>query len=227
MKKEKQNFREEWQTMPDEDLRDIYKKKLRIQKMLAGFTWLPLLPAAVIYGVCGWAGFIASEYTLFRSISDGGASSFLFFAAFAACGALMMSRNQKSFFVIPFVMIAGILFKMNVYGGSSLIGVLMLAYVIAACIAQYFVVSDLNFLRELPNFPFAKRRDEINFNAMNRDVMLRYLETAQNGGITTVKGEEVFTAEKPEEIVKPPEKTEEYLQQHKMMYKNRKLDRWL
>ncbi len=218
----KQSFREEWQTMPDEDLKDIYRKKLRIQKTLAGFTWLPLLPAGVICGIGGWAGFLASEHSLFGYITDGGASTFLFFAAFALCGALMMSKSPKAFFAVPFVMLGGIVFKKSVYGGSYLIGVLMLAYITAACIALHFVVSDLNFLRKLPNFPFAKRRDEINFNAMNRDVMLRYLETARSGGITTVAGEEVFTAEKPEEIVKPPEKTEEYLQQKKMLYKNRK-----
>lgn len=218
----KQNFREEWQTMPDDDLRDIYRKKSKIQKTLAVITWLPLLPAGFICGVGGWTGFLASEHSMFSYVTDGGASVFLFFAAFALCGALMMSKSPKTFIGIPFVMLAGIVIKKAVYGGSYLIGIAMLVYVVAACIALYFAVSDLNFLRGLPHFPFVKRRDEINFNAMNRDVMLRYLETAEKGGIITVKGEEVFTAEKPEEIVKPPEKTEEYLQQHKMLYKNRK-----
>lgn len=191
--------------MPDDDLRDIYKKRSGIQKTLAALTWIPLLPVGFICGVGGWAGFLASEHSMFSYVTDGGASIFLFFAAFALCGALMMSKSPKTFIGIPFVMLAGIVIKKAIYGGSYLIGIAMLIYVISACITLYFAVSDLNFLRELPHFPFVKRRDEINFNAMNRDVMLRYLETAEKGG-----------------IAKPPEKTEEYLQQHKMLYKNRK-----
>lgn len=217
-----QNFRDEWQTMPDEDLKIIYKRKSRIQKLLAAVTWIPLIPAAVICGVFGWSEFLYSEYNLFSQVIDLGASTFLFFAAFAVCGVLMTGKNSKTFYWTPLVMIAGIIIKKAVYKGSVFIGIILLIYVICACIGLYFVVSDLNFLRELPNFPFLKRRSEINFNAMNRDVMLRYLENAQNVGITTVKGEEVFTAEKPEEIVTPPEKTEEYLQQYRMLYRNKK-----
>lgn len=217
-----QNFRDEWQTMPDEELKIIYKRKARTQKILAAVTWIPLIPAAFICGIFGWTGFFMSEFQLFKQVTDGGASIFLFFAAFAICGALMTGKNSKTFYWTPLVMIAGIIIKKAVYKGSVFIGIILLIYVICACIGLYFVVSDLNFLRGLPNFPFLKRRSEINFNAMNRDVMLRYLENAQNGGITTVNGEEVFTAEKPEEIVTPPEKTEEYLQQHRVLYRNKK-----
>ena len=42
-----------WMTMPDEELSAIYRKRLKEQKRLARMTFIPLLPALVIYGFIG------------------------------------------------------------------------------------------------------------------------------------------------------------------------------
>lgn len=212
----------EWRTLPDNDLRRIYRKLTKRQRIMTAVTWIPLLPAAIIYGVIGWASFIASELMLFRSFVDTGVTGFLDFLFFSLCGAALSSRNERTFIFIPFAYIVCEAFKYLVFGNFS--GILQLCYLIAASIILKPTVSDLNYLRSLPTFPFSTRQREINISGMDRDKMLSYLKNAEKGGAHSVGLEEIFESEHPEEIVSPPEKTEEYLQQHKLLYRNR--DRW-
>lgn len=217
MKEDRFNIKEDWQIMPDEELRREYKRLLRLQRILSGITWAPLLPAGVYYGMTGWTSFFASEYSLFRGFDDCGTTGFVSFFIFAFCGVILSSKNTAIFKFIPLMFVGGEVMALLIFRSIPSISVLMLAYVIIASCFVHKAVEDLNFLRELPNFPFLKRRDEMNFSAMKRDDMCKYLEHIEKGGAYSVGAEEIFDSDDPESIVNPPEKTEEYFQQHKML----------
>ena len=121
---------------------------------------------------------------------------FINFIWFAGCGALMASQNEKIFFVIPFIMLLDLLLM-----GVDVVTVLMLIYVIVGCAYLKKVVHTLNFMRGLPTFPFDERRQEIQFEAMTRKQMTKYLEQIQDNGVKTVGYEEIFETSNPEKIV--------------------------
>ena len=138
---------------------------------------------------------------------DASSNAFFNYAAFAACGALLMADTTKLIVASPAVMILYMGLKFALFDSVSGDTFVMLAYLIVAAVITAKTVSDLNFMRKLPNFPFDGRKERIDFEGLTRDKM-----------VITNDYEDIFTSDKPQDIASPPENTDEYLQQHKMSY---------
>lgn len=147
---------------------------------------------------------------------------FFNYAAFAACGALLMADTTKLIVASPAVMILYMSLKFALFDSVSGDTFVMLAYLIVAAVITAKTVSDLNFMRKLPNFPFDGRKERIDFEGLSRDKMTenlqKLLDNQKGDKVITNDYEDIFTSDKPQDIASPPENTDKYLQQHKMSY---------
>lgn len=212
-----EDFREEWQTMPNEDLRNIYSSLVRRQRLFSRITWLFLPPAILIYGVLGWGAFFGMEMSGFQSSPSTGVGAFLYYVAFACAGLMMLGAKPPKHWAICLVMPAAGLLVELIYDVVSPEPLAMEVFIIYACFRLQKICTDIEFLRGLPSFPFDSRRAEQNMSGMNRSDILKELNMTHTG-IQNIDMEKIFTADHPEEIASPREKTEEYFQQHKMPY---------
>jgi len=201
------DLRADYKTLPDETLRRHFRRLIKRQRRFAAFTFALLIPAVIIYGMMGWANFFASESAMF-AFFDASSNAFFNYAAFAACGALLMADTTK--LIVAFF---------DSVSGDTFV---MLAYLIVAAVITAKTVSDLNFMRKLPNFPFDGRKERIDFEGLTRDKMTenlqKLLDNQKGDKVITNDYEDIFTSDKPQDIASPPENTDEYLQQHKMSY---------
>lgn len=215
------DLKEEYKTLPNETLRKYYKKLAKRQRRLSAITFAFLVPAMLVYGMMGWVNFFNSEWNIF-SFFDASSNAFFNYVAFAASGALLMADTAKLIAASPAVMILYMGLKFGLFDSVSGDTFVMLAYLIAAAVITAKTVSDLNFMRKLPNFPFDGRKERIDFEGLTRDKMTENLQKLldnQNGDkVITNDYEDIFTSDNPQDIVTPPENTDDYMQQHKMSW---------
>lgn len=215
------DLKEEYKTLPNETLRKYYKKLTKRQHRLAAITFAFLVPAMLVYGMLGWVNFFTAEWNRF-SFFDASSNAFFNYVAFAASGALLMADTAKLIAASPAVMILYMGLKFGLFDSVSGDTFVMLAYLIVAAVITAKTVSDLNFMRKLPNFPFDGRKERIDFEGLTRDKMTENLQKLldnQNGDkVITNDYEDIFTSDKPQDIVTPPENTDDYMQQHKMSW---------
>ena len=211
------DFRECWQTMPDEELLAVYRSKLKEHKRLGTIAFAPLLPALLIYGFMGWTGFFALEMSGFRGgmgISVGGA---FYYIALAVSSGLIRTANLKRRWVIFLPLVFTVPVVAWLFGSFSVEVPVMLVYLVYVYFRLGSLIPDLEFLRELPRFPFDSRGVVRDVRMMNSKAAETYLDISA-GKVVATDFEKIFTAERPEEIASPPEKKDEYFQQHKMPY---------
>lgn len=215
------DLKEEYKTLPNETLRKYYKKLTKRQRRLSAITFAVLVPAMLFYGMMGWVNFFNSEWNRF-SFFDASSNAFFNYVAFAASGALLMADTAKLIAASPAVMILYMGLKFGLFDSVSGDTFVMLAYLIVAAVITAKTVSDLNFMRKLPNFPFDGRKERIDFEGLTRDKMTENLQKLldnQNGDkVITNDYEDIFTSDNPQDIVTPPENTDDYMQQHKMSW---------
>lgn len=215
------DLKEEYKTLPNETLRKYYKKLTKRQHRLAAITFAFLVPAMLVYGMLGWVNFFTAEWNRF-SFFDASSNAFFNYVAFAASGALLMADTAKLIAASPAVMILYMGLKFGLFDSVSGDTFVMLAYLIVAAVITAKTVSDLNFMRKLPNFPFDGRKERIDFEGLTRDKMTENLQKLldnQNGDkVITNDYEDIFTSDKPQDIVTPPENTDDYMQKHKMSW---------
>ncbi len=215
------NLREDYKTLPDETLRKFYRNLVKRQRRLAAVTFAFIVPAMLVYGMMGWVNFLVAEWNGF-AFFDTSSNAFFNYVAFAACGALLMADSAKLIAASPAVMILYMGLKFGLFDSVSGDTFVMLAYLIIAAAVTTKTVSDLNFMRKLPNFPFDGRKERIDFEGLTRDKMTENLQKTldqQNGDkVITNDYEDIFTSDNPQDIADPPENTDDYMQQHKMTY---------
>lgn len=215
------DLKEEYKTLPNETLRKYYKKLAKRQRRLSAITFAFLVPAMLVYGMLGWVNFFTAEWNRF-SFFDASSNAFFNYVAFAASGALLMADTAKLIAASPAVMILYMGLKFGLFDSVSGDTFVMLAYLIVAAVITAKTVSDLNFMRKLPNFPFDGRKERIDFEGITRDKMTENLQKLldnQNGDkVITNDYEDIFTSDKPQDIVTPPENTDDYMQKHKMSW---------
>lgn len=215
------NLREDYKILPDETLRKFYRNLVKRQRRLAAVTFAFIVPAMLVYGMMGWVNFLVAEWNGF-AFFDTSSNAFFNYVAFAACGALLMADSAKLIAASPAVMILYMGLKFGLFDSVSGDTFVMLAYLIIAAAVTTKTVSDLNFMRKLPNFPFDGRKERIDFEGLTRDKMTENLQKTldqQNGDkVITNDYEDIFTSDNPQDIADPPENTDDYMQQHKMTY---------
>lgn len=217
------NLYEDARFTPNEEMKKIYDQKRREQNILSFIPVILLLPSMIIYGFMGWLDFFVmlGGHMFTSAINNLLCAGILDSFVFAAIGLFWRSDKPKTVYITMVVMTLYTALTMPYVNREMMRGgllLIMLAYVILFGIKISNVIKDLNFMRDLPAFPFEHKHDTANLDGMTRKQMAEYLEHMSDGGTYTVKGEEVFTAERPEEVVDPPEKTEEYKQQHKIFW---------
>ena len=168
------DLRADYKTLPDETLRRHFRRLIKRQRRFAAFTFALIIPAAIIYGMIGWANYFAAESAMF-AFFDASSNAFFNYAAFAACGALLMADTTKLIVASPVVMILYMGLKFALFDSVSGDTFVMLAYLIVAAVITAKTVSDLNFMRKLPNFPFDGRKERIDFEGLTRDKMTENL----------------------------------------------------
>ena len=211
------NIYEDSAIMPDKDLKQIYKRKCRYQHIIASIPFVVLVPTLLYYGMKGWVTTLLTMYSTLEYF-DTSIMGVIDFFLFTLCGALMTTKNIKTLWFTMFGIELYTGLKFAVTHTLYISTILIMLYTICACLALTVIVKDLNYLRSLPNFPFDQRKEYIHFDSLTRPQMAKYLERIENGGTASVGFENIFTAEKPQDIVNPPEKTEEYFQQNKIRY---------
>lgn len=215
------NLREDYKTLPDETLRKFYRNLVKRQRRLAAVTFAFIVPAMLVYGMMGWVNFLVAEWNGF-AFFDTSSNAFFNYVAFAACGALLMADTAKLIAASTAVMILYMGLKFGLFDSVSGDTFVMLAYLIIAAVVTTKTVSDLNFMRKLPNFPFDGRKERIDFEGLTRDKMTENLQKTldqQNGDkVITNDYEDIFTSDNSQDIADPPENKDDYMQQHKMTY---------
>ena len=201
MKKEVINWEEEYNTLPDSELKKIFKGYEKKQKRLAGIPVWILLPVLVIYGFMGYLkGFAATHAGYLMDFSILGVVDFV---CFAGCGGLMASSNTKNFVAVPIIMLLEIIIRSGFTDSGNVMQFVMLIYLTASCAYLSKTVNKMNYLRSHPHFPFDERQQEVQFEAMTRSQMLNYLEREQNGGVKDLGYEKIFEEDNPEKFVNP------------------------
>lgn len=141
--------------LPMSELRRRYVRNRRLQKVLSAVPVYLLLPASLYYGFVGWVSYFRSEYVQFSEANMGTFGIFNY-VMFAVCGVLM-SRDIKYARLS-----AGALSTLYtavltlIIGEPPLIALIMTAYVNVSSAFLAPVVKELNFMKTLPDFPFAE-----------------------------------------------------------------------
>jgi hypothetical protein len=192
-----EDLHECWMTMPDEDLLGIYRKRLKEQKRLARMTFIPLLPALVIYGFIGWTSFLAYEASGFV----GGAMNFtvgraFYYIGFAVSGAMISTASLKRRWLIFIPTVLALPFVIFLFNELSAEILLMLCYLLFVYFKLGSVLSDLELLRSLPRFPFDKHSADRDLRIMNSKDAERYMDLASGKAVAT--GYESIFSEKVE-----------------------------
>lgn len=213
------NFREDWQTMPDEDLRDIYRKKQREHKRLGTIAFAPLLPALLVYGFMGWTGFFIFEISGFnKSDMNFAVGRAFYYVGLAVSSALIRTVSYKHRWMIFLPVVISILFVSVLFGEFSIEPVIMLGYLGYAYYRLGKLLPDLDFLRGLPRFPFDYHSAQRDVRNMGMKKAADTLELSSGRAVST-NFEDIFTSDHPELIASPPDKKDDYFQQKKMKYK--------
>ena len=182
-----------WMTMPDEELSAIYRKRLKEQKRLARMTFIPLLPALVIYGFIGWTSFLSYEHSGFMP----GSMSFtvgraFYYIGFAISGAMISTASIKRRWLIFIPTVLALPFVIFLFNELSAEILLMLAYLLFVYFRLGTVLSDLDLLRSLPRFPFDKHSADRDLRIMNSKDAERYIDLASGKAVATGY-ESIFT----------------------------------
>ncbi|MBQ8967690.1 hypothetical protein [Ruminococcus sp.] len=190
-----EDFRENWQTMPDADLRYIYRRKTKEVKRLGSIAFAPLLPALVIYGFLGWVGFAGYEYSGFdRSAMNFESGRALYYIALAVSSCLIRTARDKFQWVIFLPVLASWPLVKVLFGEFSIEVVLMLCYLGYAYIRLIILLPDIDFLKSLPRFPFDEHSAVRDIRIMDSRSAAEHLELS-SGKAVARNYEDIFTAE--------------------------------
>ena len=186
-----------WMTMPDEELLGIYRKRLREQKRLARLTFVPLLPALVIYGFIGWTSFAVYEASGFgRDAMSFTVGRAFYYIGFALSGAMISTASLKRRWLIFIPTVLALPFVIFLFNEFSLEIMLMLCYLLFVYFKLGIVLADLELLRSLPRFPFDKHSADRDLRIMNSKDAERYMDLASGKAVAT--GYESIFSEKVE-----------------------------
>ncbi len=212
--------RDDWLTIPDEELRTIYRR-LEKERRLYGAVCVPVLIIAMLsYGIMGWSSFLMAEYVQFRAVSNDG-SGILFYLAFFVSGCLINISVRKDLWLIllPVPIVTAVVAGLFSY--VSLEPVIMEIVLVIFFFRLAKILSDLEFLKRLPSYPFIGFREYGDISVMPRDKQVKLLEQAANG-VVSQGYEHIFTDSREElEKPSPEETTDDHFQQHKMWYGER------
>ncbi|MCR5541584.1 MAG: hypothetical protein K6F71_12325 [Ruminococcus sp.] len=186
-----------WMTMPDEELLGIYRKRMKEQKRLARLTFVPLLPALVIYGFIGWTSFAVYEASGFgRDAMSFTVGRAFYYIGFALSGAMISTASLKRRWLIFIPTVLALPFVIFLFNEFSLEIMLMLCYLLFAYFKLGIVLADLELLRSLPRFPFDKHSADRDLRIMNSKDAERYMDLASGKAVAT--GYESIFSEKVE-----------------------------
>ena len=186
-----------WMTMPDEELLGIYRKRMKEQKRLARLTFVPLLPALVIYGFIGWTSFAAYEASGFgRDAMSFTVGRAFYYIGFALSGAMISTASLKRRWLIFIPTVLALPFVIFLFNEFSLEIMLMLCYLLFVYFKLGIVLADLELLRSLPRFPFDKHSADRDLRIMNSRDAERYMDLASGKAVAT--GYESIFSEKVE-----------------------------
>ena len=212
--------RDDWRTMPDEELRTIYRRYEK-ERRLYGAICVPVLIIAMLaYGIIGWSSFLQAEYVQFRTVSNDG-SGILYYIAFFIAGCLINISQYKNLWLIllPVPMISAVVVGLYSYVSIEPIAMELILLVLFFRLAS--ILSDMEYLKSLPSFPFIGYREYGDISVMPRDKQVKQLEQAANG-VVSQGYEHIFTDSREElEKPSPEETTDDHFQQHKMWYGER------
>lgn len=211
-------YTEDYKVMPDTELRKIYKKYIRIQRMLAGFPLVFLFLSMFFFGLMGWVDFLGFEMSGFKQGSDN-PLGIIYIAAFAFYGITLILPDKKAHKTI-FIGIIGlyaVLIAVTYFMGAKYfipIEIICVIYSVCAHIAVVRVVEELNLLRQLPTFPFLyEHRKMMNENSLTRTQMLNYLENADDNSCKALDYDKILDGDFETHKPKEPDKSE-FFQQH-------------
>ena len=196
-----EDFFENWQTMPDDELLECYRKLLREHKRLARLTFVPLLPALVIYGFMGWTGFIVYEHSGFQADAmsfDVGRA--FYYVGLAVSGALISTASMKHRWAIFLPAVISLAFVTLLFNTFSVEILIMLSYLVYVYFRLGVILPGLDFLRGLPRFPFDKHSADRDIRTMNAKEAEEYIELS-SGNVVSQGYESIF-----DDSVKPPKK---------------------
>ena len=186
-----------WMTMPDEELLGIYRKRMKEQKRLAWLTFVPLLPALVIYGFIGWTSFAVYEASGFgRDAMSFTVGRAFYYIGFALSGAMISTASLKRRWLIFIPTVLALPFVIFLFNEFSLEIMLMLCYLLFVYFKLGIVLADLELLRSLPRFPFDKHSADRDLRIMNSKDAERYMDLASGKAVAT--GYESIFSEKVE-----------------------------
>lgn len=222
--------RDDFLMMPDEELRDIYKSRLKERKWL---STPPLLFSSVCAALYFCAGFF--HLTIFnRSLNNEVLPSLLpiiFFILSFISGMLMFNDNEKTHFsaaiiitLLQFTVLAYGTFALEKDVFRGLTDIFLDICMISSSLGHIFVIpiiKDLKALRECPSFPFDNFRRDITYTgSISGERALSYLEHASDHNVRSVDLDDIFTtvAKEPPAVEEKKPYEEDFFQQHDMTY---------
>ena len=213
-----ENFRVNWRTMPDDDLRRIYKNLNARIRFYSSFTLIVLFIFAFGYGLAGWVSYLGSLSVQFRKV-DNSTAGIVYYIAFFVAGCLISIADSKSLWHILLPVPIGSVIVFVLFWYFSFEAVLLELILAVFYLRLRVLVGDIDFMKSLPSYPFVGHRDYSQMNAMSQADQLRQLENAMNGA--RAEGyEHIFTDSRAQlEKPKPSDDKDEHFQQHKMLYK--------
>ena len=219
--------REEYLTLPDNDLKMIYKRLHRIRRW---FTATPMLVTAFLAVLTAVTGFYYltgygtyNQSALFGDPWPFVAAMLYYVMAFVHCMFMFgddADRMKKNAAIFVLLHIAA-LYVLYQYTGIGILQIVLSLYLSVVGFVNVPIIKEINYMRSLPSYPFNDtRRQEYGENALFRAQMAKHLELTSKmdkDGCVSVGCEDIFDGEIEKHFPKEPEK-EEFLQQYKMLY---------
>lgn len=217
--------REDFPTMPDEDLRIIYKERLKMQKLVSAPPLFVSAISAVIFWLAGYF-----QQTIFNTYFKNPIMPVLIpigFFVLTFLSAMLMfgddaNKHMKAAVYITIgqflIFSAGMFFDLI----NDIPFLLMSVCMAMTCfghIIMIYIINDLNALRECPSFPFENhRRENTYLSGMRTEHGDHLTSSADTDNVKTLDYDSILNGEPDKADKKKEEDTSDFFQQSAIDY---------
>ena len=145
--------------MENSRLRELYKKIKTRNGRFAKFPVFLSIPAILFFLLLGWQFLLNLHKNSLEIFFDCSVTGFIEFVIFAICGIMLTSTDNRFIVSVPVIFCVLIGLKFLLFRTYSAITILMLVYLIVACVVIYGDNKVRNVLMGMNLFPFNSKSD--------------------------------------------------------------------
>ena len=217
--------REDFPLMPDEQLKEIYKSRIKIRKMITAPVLFVSFALTIIYFVAGFF-----QQTIFNPRFSNPILPILvpiaFFLITVISSLLIISDNTRFHLIFGIAAFAAqaLILGLQLAFDIKIFSIQLILFVFSAFahLTVIPIIKDLEALRACPSFPFDNWRRDVTYSGgISGDRGLRYTQNVTDRGVRSTNYEDIFENKPKEKSSSDDEEDDGILQTHSIDYNTR------